>query len=280
MTEIVSWAVSPSAVNATLMVNAAAVNAAGALTLAVNDTSVNTCGYKLIFTAAAAATVGTVVITGTAGQFSCAASTLTIGEALTISGTYGGTGSITGYSNPTTYYLIATNGTTTFQLSLTRGGAAITTTAGTPTGLTYTLNNTGATYTVVGNTVGQPNGQVTEVVNVPTGTTASSTNYFANVTSITASTALAGAQSVGITGSLALPRCRMRGLSVVGAAAAGSVVVTMNTSGKVILNIDTPASVAFSSYVDLDQILVAAANANDFGVVTLTQVTKCTFICG
>lgn len=280
MTEIVSWAVSPSAVNATLMVNAAAVNAAGPLTLAVNETAVNLCGYKLVFTAAAAATVTGVAITGTAGQFSCTGTTLTVGEALLISGTYGGTGSITGYSDPTTYYIIATNGTTTFQLSLTRGGAAITTTAGTPTGLTYTLKNTGATYTIVGNTVGQPNGATTEVVSVPTGTTANSTNYFAYVTSITASTALAGAQSVGITGSLALPRCRLRGLSVVGAAAAGSVSVAMNTSGKVLLNIDTPASATFAQYVDLDQILVAAANANDFGVVTLTQVSKCTFICG
>lgn len=280
MTENVSWAVSPSAVNATLMVNAAVVGAAGPLTLLVNDTSVNTCGYKILFTAAAAATVTGVAITGTAGQFSCTGTTLTVGEALTISGTYGGTGSITGYSNPTTYYIIATNGTTTFQLSLTRGGAAITTTAGTPTGLTYTLNNTGATFTIVGNTVGQPTGQVTEVVSAPTGTTATSTNYWAQIVSITASTALAGALSVGITGSLALPRCRIRGLSVVAAATAGSVAVTMNTSGKVILNIDTPASTAFSSYIDLDQMLVAAASAADFGVVTLTQVTKCTFICG
>lgn len=280
MAEFVSWAVSPSAVNATLLVNAATVSAAGPLTLAVTETSVNTCGYKLLFTSAAAATVTGVAITGTAGQFSCTASTLAVGEALTISGTFGGTGSISGYADPTTYYIIATNGTTTFTLSLTRGGAAITTTAGTPTGLTYTLGNTGATYTIVGNTVGQPTGPVTEVVSVPTGTTASSTNYFASVSSITASTALAGAQSVGITGSLALPRCRLMGVYYVGAASAGSVAVAMNTSGKVLVNIDTPASATTADYIDLGQILVAAANASDIGIVTLTQVTKCTLICG
>jgi hypothetical protein len=78
-----------------------------------------------------------VQITGVAGQFSCTATTLTVDSTITISGTYGGTGSITGYSNPTTYYIIATNGTTTFTLSATLGGGAITTTAGTPTGLTY-----------------------------------------------------------------------------------------------------------------------------------------------
>ncbi len=79
-----------------------------------------------------------VAITGVAGQFSCTASTLTLNSPIMISGTFGGTGSITGYANPTTYYIIATNGTTTFTLSTSIGGSALTTTAGTPTGLTYT----------------------------------------------------------------------------------------------------------------------------------------------
>ena len=83
--------------------------------------------------------LSSVAITGTAGQFSCTATTLVTGQQLTISGTYGGTGSISGYASPTTYYIIATNGTTTFTLSATPGGSAITTTAGTPTGLTYGL---------------------------------------------------------------------------------------------------------------------------------------------
>jgi hypothetical protein len=82
--------------------------------------------------------LSTVVITGTAGQFSCATTALSNGQAIKISGTFGGTGSITGYTDPTTYYIIATNGTTTFTLSATPGGSAITTTAGTPAGLTYT----------------------------------------------------------------------------------------------------------------------------------------------
>jgi len=89
----------------------------------------------------------TVAITGTAGQFSCATTTLTVGQAIKISGTFGGTGSITGYTDPTTYYIIATNGTTTFTLSATSGGSAITTTAGTPTGLTYTQTVGGLSIT-------------------------------------------------------------------------------------------------------------------------------------
>jgi len=83
-----------------------------------------------------------VVITGTGGTFSCTSATLQIGQRLVISGTYGGAGSISGYTDPTTYYIIATNGTTTFTLSTSFGGTAITTTAGTPTGLTYTLTST------------------------------------------------------------------------------------------------------------------------------------------
>jgi hypothetical protein len=84
-------------------------------------------------------TLSSVAITGTGGQFSCAATTLYIGERVTITGTFGGTGSISGYSTGTSYFIVATNGSTTFTLSTTSGGAGVTTTAGTPTGLTYSL---------------------------------------------------------------------------------------------------------------------------------------------
>jgi hypothetical protein len=87
-------------------------------------------------------TLSGVVIAGTAGQFTCTASstTLYVGMAVTISGTKGGGGTITGYTNPTTYLISVTNGSTSFTLT-TSLGAAIVTTAGTPTGLTYTLSN-------------------------------------------------------------------------------------------------------------------------------------------
>jgi hypothetical protein len=83
-------------------------------------------------------TVSGVKIVGTAGQFTCTNAVLSVGQTITISGTFGGTGSITGYTNPTTYRISATNGSTTFTL-VTAAGAAIVTTAGTPTGLTYTI---------------------------------------------------------------------------------------------------------------------------------------------
>ena len=78
-----------------------------------------------------------VTIADTAGGFTCASTSLFVGMYVTISGTLGGTGSITGYSSsPITYRISATNGSTTFTLQTT-GGSAIVTTAGTPTGLTY-----------------------------------------------------------------------------------------------------------------------------------------------
>lgn len=91
----------------------------------------------------APAIVGSVTITGTAGQFGCTCNYLSVGMAMTITGTFGGTGSISGYTSGTTYLITATNGTSTFTLSnvISAGGGPIVTTAGTPTGLTYTALN-------------------------------------------------------------------------------------------------------------------------------------------
>jgi hypothetical protein len=65
--------------------------------------------------------------------------TLSVGSKITITGTYGGTGSITGYVSGNSYFITATNGTTQVTLSATYGGGPLTTSAGTPTGLTYTV---------------------------------------------------------------------------------------------------------------------------------------------
>jgi hypothetical protein len=73
--------------------------------------------------------------------------TLTVNQRIQISGTQGGAGSITGYPATTTYYIIVTNGTTTFQLSTTIGGTAVTATGGSITGLTLTTFPTVVSYT-------------------------------------------------------------------------------------------------------------------------------------
>ena len=96
-------------------------------------------------------------ITGTGGQFSCTGVAniyLRVGQQLTISGTLAGTGTITGYTTPTIYLISATNGSTTFTLT-TAAGAAIVTTAGTPTGLTYALTDYLMTNVLIASTDGQ-----------------------------------------------------------------------------------------------------------------------------
>jgi hypothetical protein len=106
------------------------------------------------FTGTTATALAGVTISGTSGQFSCTSSAnLAVGMRVRISGTLGGTGTITGYATNNIYFITETNGTTTFRLSATSpittntgnpSGTTydarpnpITTTAGTPTGLTY-----------------------------------------------------------------------------------------------------------------------------------------------
>ena len=81
-------------------------------------------------------TLAGVAITGAGGQCSCSATTLVLNQSIVVTGTLTGTGS--GISAGT-YYIIATNGTTTFTLSTTYGGPAIVTTAGTTAGLTFVV---------------------------------------------------------------------------------------------------------------------------------------------
>ena len=103
---------------------------------------------------AASATLGTMVAVGgttiiPAGNFASGfVGTVAGNSAVTLSGIAGLgfvntviTGSIPGHVSPTTYYIVATNGSTTFTLSTTPGGAGVTTTPGS-TGFTYTLSTT------------------------------------------------------------------------------------------------------------------------------------------
>jgi hypothetical protein len=81
-----------------------------------------------------------VLVAGTGGQCSCTTTpSLFVGQAVVVTGTL--TGTATGIVTGNTYYIILTNGTTTFTLSTTSGGTAVTTTAGTTTGLTFTLDS-------------------------------------------------------------------------------------------------------------------------------------------
>ena len=89
------------------------------------------------------ALTATVAVSGSAGQFTCGNSNIVVGDLITITGTLGGTGAITGYTTGTVYKVSAITSTAPtvsgFTLTTT-AGAAIVTTAGSLTGLTYTVS--------------------------------------------------------------------------------------------------------------------------------------------
>ena len=100
--------------------------------------------FRLATTADAAAgrtALAGVAISGTAGQFTCTATTLAVGDRIVVTGTLSGTGSITSYTVGTIYTVSAITGTspsvTGFTVT-TDAGSAIVTTAGTSTGLIFT----------------------------------------------------------------------------------------------------------------------------------------------
>jgi hypothetical protein len=86
-----------------------------------------------------AVTLANVAVANTAGWFTANASSITVNQVVTASGTLTGNATITGYTNPTNYYVVDTNGTTTFQLAATQGAANIVTVAGNTRGLTFSL---------------------------------------------------------------------------------------------------------------------------------------------
>ena len=126
-------------------------NGGTAITGLVNDTEyfVSALGlttglFRLAASAAAAAgrtALAGVAIAGTAGEFTCTATTLAAGDRIRITGTLGGTGTISGYASTNIYTVSAVTGTSPNVTGFTltgENGSALTTTAGTPTGLTYT----------------------------------------------------------------------------------------------------------------------------------------------
>ena len=153
---------------------------------------------------AAATTLAGVAITGTGGQISYTSQTgLVSGQYLTISGTLGGTGTITGYSNPTTYILTAVTATT--ATLTTTAGAAVVTTTGTPTGLTYTLGVAPVTATISGwDYYGQAmTNTITSSSAVSTAVSGLKACY--QISSISVSGATGTAITVGTTDKLGLP---------------------------------------------------------------------------
>jgi hypothetical protein len=102
--------------------------------------SSGTSGTNSLVVASTTTVLSSVSITSTTGDFSCSSATLILGNAVTVSGTLTGTGRISGYTNPTTYYIVFSGSSTSFTLSRTPGGVPVATTIGTLTGLSLTAS--------------------------------------------------------------------------------------------------------------------------------------------
>jgi len=120
--------------------------------LSATQLSISSSYNGSVFTITPNNTLSGVQITSINGQFSCNAvgTTLIVGQPVTISGTFS-SGSIVGSTTPAIYYIIATNGSTTFTLSATSNGSAVvtTTSTGTITGITVTVGAIGAMTAIV-----------------------------------------------------------------------------------------------------------------------------------
>jgi hypothetical protein len=159
-----------------------------------------------------------------------------------------------------------------------------------PNGIGYKVRITsagddrGITFTIVGIKVGDLTGKfTTEVVTGANASTADSTNFFAYIESITASGASAGNVSIGTTGSIALPRTRLKGFYYLASGTAGSIKLNLNsTSGAELLNLSTPASSTGTQDMFLPGmgILTTRSNNTDFSILTVTNVTDVTLFCG
>ena len=150
--------------------------------------------------------------------------------------------------------------------------------------ITSAGDDSGDTFTIVGQKVGDLTGTATtEVVTGADTAAATSTNFYSYIQSITASGASAGNVSIGTTGSLALPRTRIRGFQYVGNSSAGSVVFNLNsTSGAELLKVNTPASATVTQQMSIPGagILTTRSNNTDFAIMTLTNVALITVFCG
>jgi len=110
------------------------------------ETVINT-GSQNLYTISTVTTIAginpaNVVIANSAGGFTTNSfASYNVGDTIVVSGSQLGTGSITGYTSPATYYITATDQTSSFVLSATPGGANVITVAGSTTGMTFVASN-------------------------------------------------------------------------------------------------------------------------------------------
>jgi hypothetical protein len=130
---------------------------------------------------------------------------LVVGQAIVVSGAAGGSGAFSGYSNPTTYYITATNGTSSATVSTTPGGTAVPIGTSGAAATTFTVGFASANFTVSGYDIyGQPMTQV--IASSATASTAvNGKKAFYQISSIAVSGPTGGLVTVGTTNILGLP---------------------------------------------------------------------------
>lgn len=141
----------------------------------------------------------------------------------------------------------------------------------------------GKVFTITGVKVGAVgyDGVVTETVNGPSATVVYSTNYYTRINSISVDAASAGGVKIGYGGDLAFPRTRIKGLTYVSVATAGTITFTAQPSNRVILKVNSaPAAGVHDIIIPPEGILTTKSNQGDYAVLSMDQVSKITVFCG
>jgi hypothetical protein len=149
--------------------------------------------------------------------------------------------------------------------------------------ITSADDDTGVGFTITGTRVGDIGGtSVSETVAGGNNETVYTTQYFSSVDSVAINANTTANVTIGYGGDLALPRCRVKGLYYVASGNAGEIAITPNSSSIPILAMATPANatVVSSLYMAAEGILTTNSSAKDYAVVTNTNVTSVTLICG
>ena len=140
-------------------------------------------------------------------------------------------------------------------------------------------DDAGRTFTVVG--LGMDGNALTEDISGANAGATTGSSYFAQITSISVDAATDGAVTIGYGGNLALPKTRVKYVYFVSSASAGTVTLTRNSDSAAILSIPTPATANTTDGILMPGDGISTAyTPTDYSVVTLSNVTATTFICG
>ena len=157
------------------------------------------------------------------------------------------------------------------------------------TGYKLSITSSGAdadkTFTVTGVVVGAVgyDGVATETVTGPSAGVVYSTNYYTRINSVATSATSTGNIKLGYGGDLAFPRTRIKGVYFVTNSAAGSITFTAKPSNKTLLTLVTPSGVLTQDMIIPGEGILttkSGSGSTDFAILTTSNVTSVTVVCG